>query len=572
MLVSIRHAVFASVVTIVVLVLGGATAQQLEETATPPDAIDYSMFFMSDIRDAAECQVTVVDGTTLYGPSVTNPSITCPDAFAWNLFAEVIRAGFWENWSTDRQVWPSDPWPRCVDGANDVGCCSAITESNEPAPLNCPVNPGTTPGAPAHAVVAPSKAHAMTMQAATNSEAGTWADVPDALKNAVISSFRDELIYRNPAMVDYIFDNELYYVEGLKRVFDTYMHAIAAYAPYRPQEPDPTQTHASAPPIAKVEFPIDAQMIKITWLRVDLAEQVGIDPYDTENPFIMMDLKSDFGAADGDVQRYILLSMHISSKDLPNWFWTTFEHVANQGRCDWLGCNDSFGYITTQTIDVRTSDAAGLPPPELNYIPPHKLAGVDNSSVRAFDLAQPYLGVDSISDELAALLDAYDVGTSDEPNASGLPTQQDAAWRSYRLKGTQVDWVTSTGRITRLGNSVTEAGFVNSASCISCHAQAAVTQEGLPAYAIFETSLSDVGLAKSVNGTVDPDLFETNAYFGLDGEFESLSVNALQTDFVWGIRFACPINKIQLGPSWCANVTGPGYASPLPAVPADDDE
>jgi hypothetical protein len=31
------------------------------------------------------------------------------------------------------------------------------------------------------------------------------------------------------------------------------------------------------------------------------------------------------------------------TKDLPNWFWATFEHVDNPDRCKILGCHDSFG-------------------------------------------------------------------------------------------------------------------------------------------------------------------------------------------------------------------------------------
>jgi hypothetical protein len=36
---------------------------------------------------------------------------------------------------------------------------------------------------------------------------------------------------------------------------------------------------------------------------------------------------------------------HISSKDIPNWIWATFEHVGNPGRCDYTGCNDSYGEL-----------------------------------------------------------------------------------------------------------------------------------------------------------------------------------------------------------------------------------
>ena len=45
----------------------------------------------------------------------------------------------------------------------------------------------------------------------------------------------------------------------------------------------------------------------------------------------------------------------------------------------------------------------------------------------------------------------------------------DKAWLSYRLKGSQIDFADHTGFSTVLGNSVTEAGFMNKSSCISCY-------------------------------------------------------------------------------------------------------
>jgi len=548
------------------------TAQQIEDTTTAPGPIDFAMYYHSDIRDSPQCQVTVENGVTSFGAGVTNPSVTCPDAFAWYMFTQVVGAGFWENWSTDRQTWPSDPWPRCEPGVDELGCCAGITLSNDPEPVHCPVYPGTTPGVPVNHPVRPGTAHAVSLQTATKREDGTWDDVPGALKNPVIGAYQVELIYRSQPMVDYIFDNELYYVEGLQRVFETNVRSIDAYAPYQAQMPDPSQSHEVAPPIAKVGFPTTARMLKLDWLRVDLAEKLGIDPYDTEHPFIMMDFESEAGANKGSTEHFILLSMHISTRDLPNWFWTTFEHVSNQGRCDWLGCNDSFGFVTTQTIEIDAASAGGLAPPSLNYIPPHKLADVDKSDVTAFDLAQRYVGLDRMTDALDALLDAYDIGTATSPNTSGLPTPQDLAWRSYRLKGTQVDWASSDGQITHLGNSVTEAGFVNTASCITCHARAAVNAAGLPAFSIFDLTLNDVGLAQSVNGVPDPNQFASKTFYGADGQREALSVYAVQTDFVWGIRFACPINQSELGPSWCANVIGPGYSTPVPSVPPEDSD
>lgn len=561
----------AAVVVLLALTFGtGATrAQQIQDTKSPPDPIDFAMSFQSHVRDAPECHLTLSNGRFDFGASVTNPAVTCPDAFAWMLFTKIVQAGFWENWSTDRQTWPSDPWPRCAPGVDPKRCCTAVEISNNAAPEHCPVFPGPTPGVPLDQLQTPSTAHQMTMAAATGRHGTTWKDVPPIFRDAVIGAIQEELIFRNEPMVDYIYDNELYYTEGLARVFDTAKRTLEAYAPYQAEPIDPSVSHPVALPIAIISFPIEARMVKTDWLPVSEAPKYGIDPYDKANPYIIMNLMPKDGPASGKPQPYILLSFHISTKDLPNWFWSTFEHVDNQGRCDWIGCNDSFGYVVTQKIAIDASKAKGLAPVATTYVPPHTTGSVDSSDATGFDLAKRYTGVDRISDALASILNQAGIGTGSGINESGRPTRQDAAWRSYRLKGTQVDWVTSEGRPTLLGNSVTEAGFVNSASCITCHAQAAVNGKGLMIHAIFEDTLSDAGIPKSANGVVNQNLFHTNAFWGVGGQFESERLLGVQTDFVWGFRMACPMAPMPYGPKWCTNVTGPGYSSPVP-TPATD--
>jgi hypothetical protein len=541
-----------------------AVAQTVEEGTAPPDSIDYAMYYLADVRDAAECDVTVQNGRIDFGAVVSNPAMTCPDAFAWSLFVRAVGAGFWENWSTDRQIWPNDPWPRCDPDGLTENCCKELEVSNDGAPEHCPVFPGDTEGVPSHQLREPSKAHSIPLISATDASGGSWDDVPDALRAPVIGGVQEELIYRNQPMAQYLFDNELYFTDGLAAVFDRHARSVEAYAPYQSQLIDPAVSHTTPAPITSIVFPISSIMVKINWIAVSEAPNYGIDPNDSENPFITMNLIPQEGDEKDQPVPYIALSFHISSKDTPNWFWSTFEHVANQGRCDWIGCNDSFGFETIQTIAVDESVAAGLPPVATNYTPPNKLTTIDGQSLEAFDLAQTYLDADRMTPELAAILDAFDIGTASDVNPSGRPTPQDAGWRSYRLKGSQTDWVTSEGHPTQLGNSITEAGFVNSASCISCHAQAAVNEDGLLLHAIFQNELSDLGIPKSPMGTPNPMLYSINQLWGLGGNFESLQIRSIQTDFVWGFRFSCPIEPLEFGPKWCNNVTGPGYSSPVP--------
>jgi hypothetical protein len=528
-----------------------------------PDQLDFSMFFLADVRDSPECHVHVNQGKVAFGDAITNPALSCPDAFAWKLFIEAVTAGFWENWSTNRQVWPSDPWPRCAPGQAPGECCAAVEISNRAWPEHCPVFPGPTPGMPEESTTEPAIAQQITLSQAAIGDKDhdgkpEWEDVPAALRNAVIGSVQGELVYRNEAMVDYVFTHELYSSNGLGRVFDNLRRVASVYAPYWPVPDDPAEEPDRAPPITTITFPIKALMIKTDWLPVEVAPSVGIDPDDPVHPFIIMDLvpiessnKPPIGGA--KTKPHILLSFHISSKDLPNWFWATFEHVANQGRCDWTGCNDSFGYLATAVPEIDKSRSGALLAPERNFTPPHettKAAGYDQS---AFALAERYLDVDSISEPLDAILSAYQIGTSSGINRTGRPTPRDFAWRSYRLKGTQTDFVTPSGHPTRLGNSVTEAGFVNTASCITCHARAGATKEGTPPLAIFDDKLSDIGLPQSVNGTPNDAWFTVNAYRNANGVREATDILAVQTDFVWGFRNACPMKRA-IGPSWCKNL------------------
>lgn len=264
------------------------------DEAHVPDQIDYSMFFEADIRDTLECDTRVVGRMVVFGDAVTNPTISCPDSFAWKTFAEITTQEWWENWSTDRQMFPSDPWPRCEPGQS-ANCCPDVVGLNDVWPQHCPVFPGLVAGVPAHVVERPSKAHRVALAQAASVDVNgdgknDWADVPAILKNAVIGAVDNELIYRNEQMVDYIFDPGLYSVDGLAAVYTNFVKAIGAYAPRWPTPADPAATHPSVPPVARINFPIKAIMVKANWLAVDQAVAYGIDPDDTEHPHIVMDL------------------------------------------------------------------------------------------------------------------------------------------------------------------------------------------------------------------------------------------------------------------------------------------
>lgn len=538
---------------LLLLLLPAGTLQAEEQ----PNHIDFATWFQSDIRDTPECELTYRDGRYDFGPNVTNPALSCPDSFAWKLFTHVVRAGFWENWSSDKQTWPSDPWPRCGNGNTATNCCAALESSNESQPVHCPVFPGATSGVPEHILETPAMAHSLPMaMAARGAVSGLWSEVPDSLKAVVIGDLQKELVHRNQPMMDYIFDRQMYHVEGLKAVYQAHTEKLGTYAPYRPKILDPDGTFGQPQVTAFVEFPISSIVVKSNWMSLENARNAGLDPDNPDHPYIKMDLVPKPDGADSHsrslkAEPHILIAFHIVSKDLPNWFWSTFEHAANPGRCDWTGCNDSFGHASITAPQV---DSEGLQGPAANYVPPHQLKKIGDNRAAVFDLAKTYADDDRITPALGNLLAATQIADAPQINRSGRPAPQDKAWRSYRLKGSQTGFVSSTGRPTLLGNSVTEAGLVNSSSCISCHARAAIDAHGQLPLGMRVSHLNHVGISESATGTPEEAWFYVNAYYGVNGENQATAVRSVQADFVFGFRNACPVSESSVGPAHCAKV------------------
>jgi len=230
-----------------------------------------------------------------------------------------------------------------------------------------------------------------------------------------------------------------------------------------------------------MNFPIESIEVKANWTRITEAQKSQYHwNYDSQG------------------QLWGLIATHITSKGIPNWFWATFEWVGNAGRCDFIGCHDCFGSDPHHV--PSNTDTAGL------VYPPG-----------------------TITPELSALYKKYGY---------------DGAWLSeysnYRLKGSQTDFTLPTGQPLLVGNSITESGFLQTASCMTCHARAAVDAAGKNAFPIF-------GEAKPLPlQTGSPEMFDTqftthngtpdpNWYTHMTGQ--ALVPLFRQTDFVWAIPF-----------------------------------
>ena len=186
-----------------------------------------------------------------------------------------------------------------------------------------------------------------------------------------------EEVRRNQATFDFIVKNRLWYREGIEQAYQAGLN---------------------------VNFPADAIEIKAHWKAIEVKD----------NPRYHWN-------TDQNGKLFGLIALHISSKALPNWFWTTFEHVDNPNRGKALGIHDSFGVEPPNSLNGKVS-----------------------------------------------------VSLSDLFKKSGLGTE----WRYYRLDGTQTSFTDSTGRPTLLGNSEIEGPFVMTSSCITCHAKAAADGSG----------------------------------------------------------------------------------------------
>ncbi|MEO8671747.1 MAG: hypothetical protein ABI411_10570 [Tahibacter sp.] len=500
-------------------------------TSTASNRIPGVMYFLSKPKDAAGCAMHVENGRVVIDGAVSNPGMSCPDMAAWKLFADAVSQEFWTKWAADQQTWPGAPLPICAGGKN-ANCCDPASSTNpgytdktNPA-TNCPWFPGDHQVAGGEPVLRtanpPSKAHFNTFShgigllAAAQKDSDTGRDIRQSMA---------ELVFRNKSMFDFVFRNDIYHQEGIMQVFARNAANIKSPngMPYR--------IKSTTGALTEIDFPVDAVMIKSNWLEKTRAERLGLHD-DPASPYIKMTINTRVTDNNGTILKpgeHWLVAMHISSKDIPDWLWATWEHVNNPGRCDYLGCNDSYGYSSADAVAKNQ---------EMNYTTPKTQCDDLDLASWIFKLNDTYTSGPR-SGGLSNVFNALGIGTKDnavDRSKPIMPSIADRAWLSYRLKGSQSEFNDSTGHHTLLGNSVTEGGFMQGSSCITCHARAGATAQGtIPlALGVFTNTLNETGYLQSVHGTPDP-----NLYFA-DNQPPALAV--LQTDFVWGFLTAACLN------------------------------
>jgi len=191
----------------------------------------------------------------------------------------------------------------------------------------------------------------------------------------------------------------------------------------------------------KISFPDPAIEVKVDWLpAADFAQAPFACDGSTKNLYTQ-----NVGG-----QCYALVAMHITSKLLPNWLWTTFEPQdanTNPFRCFIYGpCLDSWG---------ATPASASGPG-----------------------------SVTTMTTALQALF-----------QAAALP----ATLQNYRLDVAQSEFTTSDGKPIVAGNSITEyeaAGTpMNQSSCITCHSMSSVNAKGTDGASLFAIHPAPMGPA-----------------------------------------------------------------------------
>jgi hypothetical protein len=325
------------------------------------------------------------------------------DQMSWQAFVSVVTPApggqglTLETWATDQDTYQASPtWP------TGLGAAAVAERPRFQASLL----------ARAH-VPAGLRSAAAVSVGGCNYPVGDAAagNFPTGSKSDCIA----EEVRRNRDSFDYIVNNGLYTQAGLENAF---------VGP-------------------GINFPTSALELKLDWVQEPtLVKWLNTNNVQTPPGFVKQNY---YTTVSGGVT-YALLSMHISTKQLPNWLWATFEHQLNPGRCDTMGCYDEFG-VTGSGTNIEP-----LPTPQPGAV-------------------QNQYPACAKSPALAAMF-----------STAGLA----AIWKNYCLKATQIDFLSTQNATVGLpvldGDSVIERITADvpiaQSSCITCHAYAAVTTSG----------------------------------------------------------------------------------------------
>ena len=365
----------------------------------------------------------------------TLPSGINSDELSWQHFIAAVAPAsptqvVFETWASDPDVYNDAPyWPTQEQAKTKKLRPSLLQLSRAPHPLPLAAIDGTC-------------------STVGNADAGNFpvAGVPPPQPvslNAPQPCFSEE-VRRNRPTFDYLVGNGLNTQPGLAKAYQKAMSSSW-----------------------RVNLPTDSVEIKADWIPVDtLVDWLASNYVKTS----VAQVKKQYYTTVSAGVTYGLVSLHISSKEIPNWVWASFEHQGNPGRCDTMGCLDAFGAAKAKVMP------APFPSKNSQYGSCTKSAALE----KMFKTAH-----------------------------------LDQIWNNYCLKSSQIDYVAKDGAPLMLGDSFTERIAadvrIDKASCMSCHAAAAVLKDGSP----FTDLLKNSPMGKV---TLPPD--------------------AMAVDFIWGILSA----------------------------------
>jgi hypothetical protein len=342
------------------------------------------------------------------------------DAFIWRLFTEFAAPAIksrpspvvFETWASDEDTFSKTPhWP----GLDE-----------------------------------PKKFHASVLASATTPHL-IAIDVPCSTPgNAAVGGFPAsgtptpciaEEVKRNRPQFDYIVNNQLNTKAGLAAAFAKSF---------------------------KVVMPTEAISVKGDWIPVQTLLQWIPKLGNVGN------IEKLYYTTTSAAVEYALVSLHVSSRQNPNWVWGTFEHQMNPGRCDSIGCFDTFGARIPEVFPNRTA-------------------------------VNTQYGACPKTPRLKALM---------------VKANLSPVWENYCLKSTEVDYAAPDGTPYALGNSVIEGitgnGTISASSCIACHAYASFGPNGSP------TAAATAMLPFNPTGPPIPGVLSGSSQF----------------DFMWGVLLA----------------------------------
>ncbi len=159
-----------------------------------------------------------------------------------------------------------------------------------------------------------------------------------------------EEVRMNICGYNFVLEKKLYSVEGIEA-----MVTIAL---------DPRNTQPGL-----IQFPNGAQEVKAKWIPISENDKpryhwrsIAVPGEEGANP---------------EVQTWGMVGLHITTKDLPNWFWCSFEHVDTESHAE-IPSRDA---TTTRTGGQRPETTAGNPQSKWQY---YRLRGTQIDFTNAF--------------------------------------------------------------------------------------------------------------------------------------------------------------------------------------------